>query len=485
MLTNRWILLLVSLVALLLVTDLFAQPALAAIDDKATYYAVDGNGTLFLIDKATGQSTVIGETGQILTDVAITPKGEELYGVSLDSVYRVDPVTAAATLVGVIGVAGVNALGFNSTGALYAATLNGELLTIDKTTGIGTIVGHFGEGIYYSSGDIVFNSRDELYAVIKGKPSKSDRLAKVNLATGAATIIGSIGYESVWGLTVDPQDNLYGGVSLLEPLLIAINKATGAGSLIGVIPAAQELHGLTTAFSDRPANHFAVAADTGWGYPVNDLCDALDQCRSPLQSVSDGFMAYYVPTAQFNYGQDFTGNQEITTSYAPGDSVYAMAKGRIVKVRRVEKYGGDGYNAILVEYKYYDKKGKVKPVYVMYGQVQNIKNAPPYTGVKEKSVKIKVLRYEKIAELNDPSAAGGSPQLHLAVMPGRWNSVTQTYTYPAKWYQYYANTQEKNGRARPFDLWTNSNGSSDWTDAGGLQPLDQDRVFFDTFKPCL
>jgi hypothetical protein len=141
---------------------------------------------------------------------------------------------------------------------------------------------------------------------------------------------------------------------------------------------------------------------------------------------------------------------------------------------------------MLVEYNYYAKDGTAKPVYVLYGHVTDIKKAPDYAETStERDVSIPVSRYEPVAQLNDPGM-GVPPHLHLAVMPGRWDSERQLYTYPATWYKVYTKTQLKNGRKRPFDLWSNPNGTSDWVDADDFQdPNEQDKVFFDAVNPAL
>ena len=64
-------------------------------------------------------------------------------------------------------------------------------------------------------------------------------LYTVNTATGATTSLGPIGF-AVTGLAVDPTTGtLYGSTSMQSPSnpgsIIAINKTTGAGTLVGSI----------------------------------------------------------------------------------------------------------------------------------------------------------------------------------------------------------------------------------------------------------
>ena len=123
-----------------------------------TLYASSANcgtrSTLYTVDPDTGTPTEIGEiTGAAcIIDIAINANGE-MYGVDIvsDSLYQIDPNTAAATLVGALGVSANYAQGMDfeeETGVLYwaAYTTQGELRVIDTTTGASTLVGAFPSG---------------------------------------------------------------------------------------------------------------------------------------------------------------------------------------------------------------------------------------------------------------------------------------------------------------------------------------------------
>lgn len=68
-------------------------------------------------------------------------------------------------------------------------------------------------------------------------------LYRVDLATGATTVVGAIGFSDVEGLAISPNGVLYAvadaGVSSgsgSTDLLIRINPTTGAGTLVGIMP---------------------------------------------------------------------------------------------------------------------------------------------------------------------------------------------------------------------------------------------------------
>lgn len=234
---------------------------------------------------------------------------------------------------------------------------------------------------------------------------------------------------------------------------------------------------------DRPSEHKVNNVNTGWCYPLKDLCDNNKNCKTPKENITFGFMSYNNSQYPYHLAQDITRNSTINRSYKEGDPVYAMANGKIIKIRRSGSYGGSGYNTMIVQY-HYNKGNSIKPVFVLYGHVTNIKNAPPYppsVPIDEKDVNIPVKKYEKIAELNDPGSEWNHVvHLHLCVMPD---------LLPNDWYRGYSSTQSPDGRARPFDCKNNTNGglySKDWIDSKGNQNpiVDKDVVFFDMYKPA-
>ena len=83
-------------------------------------YIDDSAGLLGKVDVQTGATTIIGATGVALTDIAFDASGN-LFGVSFTDFYKINPLTAATTLVGSLGVNDANSLVFGSDGTLYSA----------------------------------------------------------------------------------------------------------------------------------------------------------------------------------------------------------------------------------------------------------------------------------------------------------------------------------------------------------------------------
>ncbi len=185
-----------------------------------TLYTVDSGGNLYTVDHSSGATSFIGATGGS-TDIA--SDCSNLYNVNWSTFSRVDPMTGKNTVIGNIGYS-VNALAVSSSGKLYAAG-GSDFIEINPITGAATKIGSYENG-YYSSGDLAFDSDGKLYATVSG----GDRLVTVDVNTGKATLIGAIGYSTVYGLSF--KDGVLYGVTE-SGLLLKINTATGAGTPIG------------------------------------------------------------------------------------------------------------------------------------------------------------------------------------------------------------------------------------------------------------
>lgn len=113
------------------------------------------SSTLYTIDKNTGAATLIGTitNAPCAINLAIDPAGQWLYAVDIfnDNLVRIDPATAAGTVVGPVGINANYAQGMDFddfTGTLYwaAYSSSGELRVLDTNTGASTLVGAFPGG---------------------------------------------------------------------------------------------------------------------------------------------------------------------------------------------------------------------------------------------------------------------------------------------------------------------------------------------------
>ena len=182
----------------------------------------DSMGTLGTVDAATGNVQVIGNMGRIMTDIAFDPAGN-LYGITFDSLYTINKTTAAVSLVGSLGTS-ANSLVFDSAGTLYIA--NQALYTVSPLTGVATLVGNGGSP-YVSSGDLAFIG-SQLFLSSLGS-IQGDHLVTLNTANGSGSLVGNIGFVSIFGLASPNGTDLY-GVSGTD--VFTVNTVTGEGRLI-------------------------------------------------------------------------------------------------------------------------------------------------------------------------------------------------------------------------------------------------------------
>lgn len=122
-----------------------------------TLYASSTDGSssyLYTVNTGTGAATVVGQitNAPTIIDIAINSDGE-MYGVDIsgDNLVRIDPLTAAGTVIGSIGFSADYAQGMDFeevSGVLYLAAYNsdtsrGELRIASTATGNSVLVGAF------------------------------------------------------------------------------------------------------------------------------------------------------------------------------------------------------------------------------------------------------------------------------------------------------------------------------------------------------
>lgn len=198
-----------------LVETSLADGCVAYVNDRTTLYLE------FIRGPHTGETKQIGSTNAELFDLALSPSGL-LYGVDGSGVfYTVNRETGAATARGSGVGYFTNGLVFSSAGAVYGSGYE-RLLTIDPTTGAGSLIGQ-ATG-FDSSGDLAFTPSGRLYMTGSG-----DDLVSLDPKTGAGKLVGPIGRRDVYGLC-DSFGTFY-GVDLGGELL-TINARTGAATTI-------------------------------------------------------------------------------------------------------------------------------------------------------------------------------------------------------------------------------------------------------------
>lgn len=152
---------------------------------------------------------------------------------STTGIYRVNGTDASSTFIGQVLLAGtplpITGLAVHpTTGVLYGVTAGcstPRLVTINKTTGVATLVGTMTSTV----GDITFASDGTLYGWI---PEPTASLTRIDIATGAQTNIGPSGLAESRGIGLGfAGGTLYLTAKLQTPtpvLLRTVNPATGS-----------------------------------------------------------------------------------------------------------------------------------------------------------------------------------------------------------------------------------------------------------------
>ena len=114
------------------------------------YIAKFYNGELYRIDPATGEATLVGSVGfNLVSGLAINPVDSQLWGVRLTGdLYRIDKQSAASNLIGNTGFMNMEDIVFDETGKLFGIyggqnEIN-RLISIDPTTAVGDTIGSTG-----------------------------------------------------------------------------------------------------------------------------------------------------------------------------------------------------------------------------------------------------------------------------------------------------------------------------------------------------
>jgi len=206
-------------------------------------YAVTMDDELLSLDPVTGAGSLIGILDTVMSSFGLASRGEAIYSFDQQTnrLRQLDPQTAGtlstidigATIVGEGGIAfrsdgtgflassfytaeelwsfdmsvpdskiigtldiGMDGLAFNEDDILYGLSqMSYDLYTINPVNAELTLVGSTGLTSQTILGGLTFSSAGTLYAVL------NDTLYTLNPKTGAASVIGPIGYDDVSGLT--------------------------------------------------------------------------------------------------------------------------------------------------------------------------------------------------------------------------------------------------------------------------------------------
>jgi hypothetical protein len=202
-------------------------------------WAINDNGnSLVTIDPTTGTLTQVGGYGNwSIESLALDASTGTLYATTVappEQLLTIDTATAAVTPVGDLGFDDVFGLALDPlTGTLFGADVALQrLITIDTASGAGTALS---QPLGFE--DIQGLVHDPGSGLLLAADMASDDLLSIDPAASVATAIGPLGLDEVQALALDPvSGRLLGtnGASFAgNGELVEIDLATGAATVIG------------------------------------------------------------------------------------------------------------------------------------------------------------------------------------------------------------------------------------------------------------
>ncbi len=207
------------------------------------YVYAHSASALYRVDPDTLAITKVGDFGwgsvgnDMMTDIAIDKTGM-MIGISFDRVFRVDTNNAQTTLLSsnldgtFNGLSFVPASQIGATGDdVLVGTRNsdGKVFRIDPMTGAATQIGDM--GAYTSSGDLVAVDGFGTMQTVTGGGflGGNDSLARLAQTSFSATPVGATGYGQIWGVAFW-KSKIYGFTNGGQ--FVLIDPVTGAGTMV-------------------------------------------------------------------------------------------------------------------------------------------------------------------------------------------------------------------------------------------------------------
>jgi hypothetical protein len=154
-------------------------------------------GVITTIATITGASSITG----LAWDAATSTMYASDYSSSANKLGTLNLTTGVFTpLSGVVGTGLLIDIACSNNGTIYghmitAPTTPSQIYSIDKTTGVGTIIGTTGFNANYAQGMSWDHSVDTGYLAAYNYTTSQGELRKINIATGNTTLVGAIGCE--------------------------------------------------------------------------------------------------------------------------------------------------------------------------------------------------------------------------------------------------------------------------------------------------
>ena len=255
---------------------------------QVTLYAIANGGTTLISFQSNnpGGAALVGNFSggnTFLDAISFSPVDGQLYGfksnfgspgTTVDTLYKVNPITAALTIVGTSGTTtNTNFLGTGfdpATGFLHVVTNSTQNIVLNPTTGA---VQTIATGLSYAAGDVNANANPLIIANAYsnnlaghigqeyGIDYGTGTLDKIAGNAGTLTTVGSLGVATdlFTGLSiftsktgVDSAYALLGPASGAQETLYNVNLATGAATSVGSINGFTQVYSLAAVLASTP-----------------------------------------------------------------------------------------------------------------------------------------------------------------------------------------------------------------------------------------
>ncbi len=257
--------------AIAILTAIILALPLAASADLGLF-GCDQNGNLFSIDISTVSATFIGHMpiSYHTTEIEYDFLSGKLYAadnVVGNELHVIHPTTGDSLEFVNTPTGGLNGLEFVGS-TLYATFITdgrgpSSLVIVDTSTGSLRTVGltDFGpiSGLAYDA------AMGIMYGITAG--GSPANLVTIDLSTGAAALVGPTGLVRIGSIEFGDDGNLYGGSSA-DGTIVQLNTSTGAATLIGNV--GYPITGLTLAELPAPIPTYSCAG-IGFEPPFDDI----------------------------------------------------------------------------------------------------------------------------------------------------------------------------------------------------------------------
>jgi len=259
------------------------------------YGVVSDDNDLVTIDTLTGARTVIGNIGVPIYGLAFDQTTNTLYGVSYDgansALYTISAGGGVGTYVGDCAAQVLINLACSPAGVLYAVSIDDDnLYTIDKTTGAATIVGPIGFDASYAQDMEIDQNTGICYMAAYNNTTESGEARIVDLTTGSTVLIGEyLNNMELTGLAIPyPVNN-----PVWDASVIGIDNLESACELTSEDIEIRVMNMGTNPIVDLPV-----------AYSINNGAPVLDTVSGTLTSGQSMSFTFDVP-ADFSVDGDY------------------------------------------------------------------------------------------------------------------------------------------------------------------------------------